>query len=407
MSTTNSPGLFIRLSVMMFLQFFIWGAWFVTMGTYLSRTIGASDVQNGMAYGTQSLGAIIAPFIIGLIADRFFSAQKILGVIHLLGAGLLYFAAQQTDFSSFYPLILGYMILYMPTLALVNTVAFRQLTDPEKQFSVLRVWGTVGWIIAGLTIGWFAWESTNALANTFLMASAASALLGLFSFALPSTPPASTGKKITFADIVGWEAIKLLKDRSFLVFFISSMLICIPLAFYYQEANKYLNEVGLANAASKMTIGQISETVFMLLIPLFFRRFGIKTMLLIGMGAWVARYLFFSFGDANDLVTFLYVGIALHGICYDFFFVTGQIYTEKRAGEGSKSAAQGMITLATYGAGMFIGFWVAGQVTEYYKTAEGHNWPQIWLIPAGFAFLVMIIFSVFFKDSGLTDQEKK
>lgn len=405
MSTLNSPGLFIRLSIMMFLQFFIWGAWFVTMGTYLSRTIGASDVQNGMAYGTQSLGAIIAPFIIGLIADRFFSAQKILGVIHLAGAGLLYFVSQQTDFSGFYPLILGYMILYMPTLALVNTVAFRQLRDPEKQFSLLRVWGTVGWIVAGLTIGWFAWESSNSLVNTFIMASAASALLGVFSFMLPGTPPASTNKKITFADIIGWEAIKLLKDRSFLVFFISSMLICIPLAFYYQEANKYLNEAGLANAASKMTIGQISETVFMLLIPLFFKRFGIKTMLLIGMGAWVARYLFFSFGDAGDLVSFLYLGIALHGICYDFFFVTGQIYTEKRAGEGSKSAAQGMITLATYGAGMFIGFWVAGQITEHYKTIEGHDWQQIWLVPAGFAFVIMLIFAVFFKDSVKIDQK--
>lgn len=407
MSSTNNTGLFIRLSVMMFLQFFIWGAWFVTMGTYLSRTIGASDVQNGMAYGTQSLGAIIAPFIIGLIADRFFSAQKILGVIHLAGAGLLYWVAQQTDFTGFYPLILGYMILYMPTLALVNTVAFRQLTDPEKQFSLLRVWGTVGWIVAGLAIGWFAWESSNSLANTFMMAAGASAILGIFSFTLPATPPVSSDKKITLADIVGWDALQLLKDRSFLVFFISSMLICIPLAFYYQEANKYLNEVGLANAAGKMTIGQVSETVFMLLIPLFFRRFGIKTMLLIGMGAWVARYLFFSFGDAGDLVSFLYIGIALHGICYDFFFVTGQIYTEKRAGEGSKSAAQGMITLATYGAGMFIGFWVAGQITEYYKTTEGHNWSQIWLVPAGFAFLVMLIFAAFFKDSVRTDLEKK
>ncbi len=396
----------LRLSVMMFLQFFIWGAWFVTMGTYLSRTIGASDVQNGMAYGTQSLGAIIAPFIIGLIADRFFSAQKILGVIHLLGACLLYWVSQQTDFNGFYPLILSYMILYMPTLALVNTVAFRQLSDPEKQFSLLRVWGTIGWIVSGLTIGWFAWESSNSLFNTFIMAASASAILGVFSFTLPSTPPVGSDKKINFADIVGWDALKLLKDRSFLVFFISSMLICIPLAFYYQEANKFLNEVGLANAASKMTIGQISETVFMLLIPLFFRRFGIKTMLLIGMGAWVARYLFFSFGDAGDLVSFLYLGIALHGICYDFFFVTGQIYTEKRAGEGVKSAAQGMITLATYGAGMFIGFWVAGQITEYYKTAEGHNWPEIWLVPAGFAFLVMIIFAVFFKDTERVDQTR-
>lgn len=397
------PILFIKLSFMMFLEFFIWGAWFVTMGTYLSRTIGATDIENGMAYGTQSLGAIIAPFIIGLIADRFFSAQKILGIIHLLGAVLMYFLAQQTDFGGFYPIILGYMILYMPTLALANSVAFRQLTDPEKQFSVLRVWGTVGWIVAGLTIGWFGWEADNMLANTFMMAAIASAVLGVFSFFLPDTPPASTGKKITFADIVGWEALKLLKDRNFLVFFISSMLICIPLAFYYQEANKFLNEVGLANAAGKMTLGQISETVFMLLIPLFFRRFGIKTMLLIGMGAWVARYVFFGFGDVDSLSSFLYLGILLHGICYDFFFVTGQIYTEKRAGEGAKSAAQGMITLATYGAGMFIGFWLAGQVTEHYKTPDGHDWQQIWMIPAGIAAGIFLIFLIFFKDQKQTN----
>jgi nucleoside transporter len=388
----------IRLSLMMFMEFFIWGAWFVTMGTYLSRTLGASDVQNSMAYGTQSLGAIIAPFIIGLIADRFFSAQKILGIIHLAGAVLMYMLSQQTDFDGFYPLILSYMILYMPTLALVNSVSFGQLTDPEKQFSTLRVWGTIGWIVAGLIIGWLGWEQKNALANTFMLAAVVSAALGVFSFFLPDTPPKGSGKKVSLADIVGLDALKLLKDRNFLVFFLSSMLICIPLAFYYQEANKFLNEIGFSNAAGKMTLGQISETLFMILMPLFFRRFGIKTMLLIGMGAWVLRYVLFSMGDTDSLASFLYLGILLHGICYDFFFVTGQIYTEKRAGKNVKSAAQGMITLATYGAGMFIGFWLAGQVTESYKIGDTHDWEKIWMIPAAIAGGVFLLFMLLFRS---------
>ena len=386
----------------MFLQFFIWGAWFVTMGTYLSKTIGATDVENGMAYGTQSLGAIIAPFIIGLIADRFFSAQKILGVIHLFGAVFMYYLSKQTDFGNFYLLILGYMLLYMPTLALVNSVAFKQLTNPEKQFSLLRVWGTIGWIVAGLTIGWFGWEKGNLLANTFKLAGVASLLLGLFSFFLPDTPPSDTDKKLSLSDIAGLGALKLLKDRNFFVFFVSSMLVCIPLAFYYQEANKFLNEIDFANAAGKMTLGQLSETVFMLLMPLFFRRFGIKTMLLIGMGAWVLRYVLFSFGNVDSLVSFLYLGILLHGICYDFFFVTGQIYTEKRAGEGIKSAAQGMITLATYGVGMFMGFWLAGQVADSYKVEGVHQWQQIWLVPAGIAIGVFLFFALLFKKENST-----
>ncbi len=394
------PTTTVKLSLMMFLEFFIWGSWFVTMGTYLSKTLNASDVQNGLAYGTQSLGAIIAPFIIGLIADRFFAAQKILAVLHFIGAGLMYLISQQTEFDGFYPLLLGYMILYMPTLALVNSVAFRQLTNPEKQFSTLRVWGTIGWIIAGLAIGWFAWEGNNMLVNTFRMASAASLALGVLSIFLPDTPPGSAGKKVTIGDIIGLQALGLLKERSFLIFFISSMLICIPLAFYYQEANKFLNEVNLENAASKMTLGQASETLFMILMPLFFNRFGIKKMLLIGMAAWALRYVLFAFGDTDSLVSFLYLGILLHGICYDFFFVTGQIYTDKRAGETFKSAAQGMITLATYGVGMLIGFAVAGQVTESFKTAEGHNWQQVWMVPAGIAVAILIFFMIFFKDEG-------
>src|SRR5215218_8568982 len=391
----------LQLSFMMFLEFFIWGSWYVTMGTFLAQSLKASDVQNGMAYSTQSLGAIIAPFIVGLIADRFFAAQRILGIIHLLGAALMYFLSQQTQFEGFYPLILAYMILYMPTLALVNSVSFRQLTDTEKQFAWIRVWGTVGWIVAGLVIGWLNWERDNALANTFRMAAVASAILGVFSFFLPNTPPASAGKKVTVGDIIGLEALGLLKKRDFLVFFISSILICIPLAFYYQEANKFLNEIGMNKAAAKMSLGQVSETLFLVLMPLFFRRFGIKTMLLLGMIAWSVRYLAFGFGDVNGArLALLYLGIVLHGICYDFFFVTGQIYTDKRAGPRVKSAAQGMITLATYGIGMLIGFAIAGQVSEAYSTANGgHDWQKIWMVPAVIAAVVVVIFLLLFKDN--------
>jgi nucleoside transporter len=396
------PTTRIQLSVMMFLEFFIWGSWYVTMGTYLTTTLRATDVENGMAYGTQSLGAIIAPFVIGLIADRFFSAQKILGVLHLIGAVLLYLISRQEEFGNFYFLILGYMILYMPTLALANSISFRQLDSPEKQFATLRVFGTGGWIIAGWVIGWFNWEGDNQLASTFQLAAAASLILGLMSFFLPKTPPASAGKKVSFGDIIGVDAFRLFKDRNFLIFFLSSMLICIPLAFYYQEANKFLNEIKLKDAAEKMTLGQGSEILFMLLMPLFFRRFGIKTMMLIGMLAWMARYLFFAYGDTVDMVGFLYLGIVLHGICYDFFFVTGQIYTDKKAGEGIKSAAQGMITLTTYGVGMLIGFYIAGLVSNHFKTPDGHDWKSIWMVPAAIAAVVTLIFAIFFKDDRKT-----
>lgn len=395
----------VQLSVMMFLEFFIWGGWFVTMGTYLTKTLSASDVQNGMAYGTQSWGAIIAPFIIGLIADKFFSAQRILGILHLMGAALMYYLHQSGNFESFYPVLFLYMVLYMPTLALVNAVAFKQLTDSEAQFAGIRVWGTIGWIVAGLIIGWLGWEQKGLLSNTFLMTAIMSAILGVFSFTLPNTPPPKAGSKTSFKEIIGWESIQLLKDRNFFTFFLSSFLICIPLAFYYQETNKFLNEVGVAGAAGKMSMGQMSEMLFMILMPFFFKRLGVKKMLLFGMLAWILRYLMFGFGDAQSGIWLLYGGIILHGICYDFFFVTGQIYTDNRAGEKIRASAQGMITLATYGVGMLIGFWVAGQVSSHYVVGEGHNWKQIWMVPAGIAAIVMIIFMLFFKENELAEPQ--
>lgn len=388
----------IQLSVMMFLNFFVWGIWFVTMGTYLSKSLHATDVQNGLAYGTQSLGAIIAPFIIGLIADKFFAAQKILGLLHIAGAGLMYYISTLTDFNAFYPVILVYMIVYMPTLALVNAISFKQMNNPEKEFSFIRVWGTIGWIAAGLLIGWLALEQKNALANTFRISAAVSVALGLFSFSLPNTPPTNTNKKVTIGEIIGLDALKLLKDNNFLIFFLSSLLICIPLAFYYQETNVFLNEIKVEGAAAKMSMGQMSETIFLFLMPLFFTRLGVKKMLLVGMIAWLLRYLFFAYGNINESAWLLYLGIILHGVCYDFFFVTGQIYTDEKAGIAIRSSAQGMITLATYGVGMLIGFWFAGLITDHFKTTDGHAWRNIWLIPAAISGILILVFGILFKE---------
>jgi len=389
---------------MMFLQFFIWGGWFVTLGTFLGNNLGASGAETGMAFSTQSWGAIIAPFFIGLIADRYFNAEKILGVLHLIGAGLMYFMSQATSFEAFYPLVFAYMVAYMPTLALVNSVSFFQMKDPAKEFSIIRVFGTIGWIIAGLLISYFQWDSTEsisqgALSNTFTMVAVASLILGLISFTLPKTPPSQSEGAASVSDILGLDALKLLKDRNFLMFFITSILICIPLAFYYQQANPFLVELGMENPTGKMTLGQISEVLFMLLLPFFFKKFGFKKTLLVGMLAWAVRYTLFAYGNAGEQAFMLIIGIALHGICYDFFFVSGQIYTDFKAGEKIKSAAQGLITLATYGVGMLVGFWVAGKISDQNIFADGtHNWEVIWMLPAAFALGVMVLFMLIFKN---------
>ena len=388
-----------QLSFLFFLEFFIWGSWFVTMGTFLSQEFNASGSQLAQAYETQSIGAIIAPFVIGLIADRYFAAQKILGILHLMGAALLFIMSHAEHFENFYPYIFIYMLLYMPTLALANAVAFNQMKDPSKQFASIRVLGSVGWIVAGFTIGTLGWEGTQTLKYTFYMASGASALLGVYSFFLPKTPPRlSSNEKISLREILGLDALAMLKDRGFLFFFIASILICIPLAFYYQHANPFLNEVGMEAAASKMILGQISEVLFLLLLPLFIKRYGIKNALVVGILAWGVRYLLFAYGDTGAQTWMLIFGILLHGVCYDFFFVSGQIYTDYKAGETFKSSAQGLITLATYGLGMLIGFRFAGWLTDQYVTDTGHLWSNIWVHPAIFSFLVLILFLIFFKN---------
>jgi nucleoside transporter len=394
----------IKLSVMMFLQFFIWGAWFVALGPFLANNLKATGVEIGSVFSTQSWGAIIAPFIIGLIADKYFNAERILAILHLIGAVLMYQMYKAENVAAFYPYVLAYMILYMPTLALVNSVSFNQMADPEKQFSAIRVWGTIGWIASNILISLILrWDSPQLvplglLKNTFLMASVSSLLLGLYSFLLPKTPPKLKGQKVSLSQLLGLDALKLLKDWNFLVFFISSILICIPLAFYYSNASNYLIDLKVEQPLLKMTIGQFSEAAFILALPLFFKRFGIKWTILVGMLGWALRYLLFAYGNGGELTFMLILGIAMHGVCYDFFFVAGQIYTDSKAGPQIKSAAQGVITLATYGVGMLIGFYIAGLISDAYNTAGVHDWKMIWLIPAGIAAVVMVLFAVFFND---------
>jgi nucleoside transporter len=389
-----------RLSVMMFLQFFVWGAWFVTLGTYLNAA-GFSGSDIGLAYLTNNIGAIVSPFFVGMVADRFFASEKVAGVMHLLGAVVLYYVSGLADVNSVLLGLLVYNACYMSTLGLVNSISFAQMSHPDSQFPKVRVWGTIGWIVAGLTISLvLAPRVANVEATSvpMVLAAACSALLGLYCFTLPNTPPAGKGKRVTAADVLGFDALALLRDRSFAAFAACSLLISIPLAFYYGFTNLFLNELGMAGAAGKMSMGQMSEVVFMVAMPFFFRRLGVKWMLLVGMLAWVVRYGFFAYGTM-DLVGLLYLGILLHGVCYDFFFVTGQIYVNRKAGVAIRASAQGFIALVTYGVGMAIGSYVAGNVVEWYEIDGGHDWQAIWLIPCVFAGAVAVIFSLVFRDT--------
>ena len=400
----------IQLSTMMFFQFFIWGGWWVTLGTFLSKNLNASGIEISTAFSTQSWGAIIAPLFIGLIADKFFNAERILGFLHILGGLFLYLMTSASDFQSFYPYILLYMIIYMPTLALVNSVAFYQMKDTAKDFSSIRVFGSIGWIIAGLMISYlFKWDSIESiengkLINTIKMVSIVSFIFGLYSFTLPKTPPSKNEKnKFSLKEIFGLDALKLLNDKNFFLFFISSILICIPLAFYYQNTNPFLVDLSVTNPTGKMTLGQISEVLFMLLLPIFYKRFGFKKTILIGIFAWTVRYVLFSLGALNGEDFLLIFGIILHGICYDFFFVSGQIYTDHKAGKKIKSAAQGLITLATYGLGMLIGYWIAGRILSIYTIENGEfDWFYIWIIPGIFSFFVFLFFLTIFKEKNET-----
>ena len=431
----------LRLAVMMFLEFFIWGAWYVTAPLYLGN-IGFDGGDIGWTYSVGPIAAMVSPLFVGMIADRFFPSEKVLGVLHLLGG--LFMAGSTLLMNPESPaspdvinlIFLAHTLCYFPTLALTNALAMHHVVDSKKEFPIIRVFGTLGWIFVGFLLGWIGWQDR---VEMFILSGGAAILLGFYSFTLPHTPPPARGRKVSAAQLLGADALQLLKNRSFTIFLISSFLLCIPLAFYYQLAARAVQQAGIQNVPGTMILGQASEVGFMVLMPFFFARLGVKKMLAFGMVAWIARYALFAVGAPAAIAWMMIVGIVLHGICYDFFFVTGQIYTDQIAPKEIRSQAQGFLAMLTLGLGMFIGAQVGGRVEVEYtppasiaasaeaqslaaqisamspgdarlqrleerraaKTLEAlrlMDWRVIWLIPAGIAAFILALFLAFFRE---------
>ena len=394
----------LRLSVMMFAQYFIWGAWWVPLGTYINAQ--GYDGIIGATYASQGYAAIITPLFIGAIADRFFSAQKLMGVLHIIGGCVLFFLStvkgEQAEGLFFWSVVL-YMLCYMPTLPLSNAVAFNAMTSTEKQFPAIRVLGTIGWIVAGLVVAYFAAEATN---MPILLSAGASIALGLYSFTLPDAPPRSKHKETNLMEVTGLDAMLAMKDRAYWLFIVASLLIVIPLSFYYAYTNTFLVESGVEASTAFQSLGQMSEIAFMLLLPFFFIRLGIKWVLVVGMAAWALRYVLFAYGvtAAGPVMSMLVIGILLHGVCYDFFFVAGQIYTDKKFPHETRGRAQSFLALITLGVGVVIGSNLANMIYVANTVSDSeHHWRTIWLVPAVLAAAVTVVFAFIFKEKRDTE----
>lgn len=385
-----------QLSLMMFLQFFIQGSWYVTMGTYLGQTLQFSGVQIGLAYSTAAIAAIISPVIVGMIADRFFSANRVLAFLNIVGALLLVLLTQIREFSLFFPVLLLYSICFMPTMSLCNSISFDNLMEPSKEFTRIRLFGSFGWIISGLLISSMTLE---ALSTPFLIAAGISMFAGLFALTLPYKAPVIRAEKVGIGQILGFDAFKLTKDKSFLVLLIFSALTCIPLAFYDTFTNLFIVNVGIDNAAAAMSLGQVAEVIFLFAFPLMFLKLRYKGSIVAAIVAWVLMYGFFALGAYTGQTGFIYAVLPLHGFCFTFFFVSGQLFVDEKAPSSLRNAAQGLITFATYGVGKYMGSLVAGNVVDEFTTSQGsYDWVSVWTVPFVMAVVILIGFVVLFKD---------
>ena len=380
---------------MMFLNYVIWGSWYVTIGTYLTATLKFSGTEAGSVFGTGALASMISPFFVGLIADRFFASEKVLAVLHVIGAVLLYLVTKQTSFGAVYGIMFAYCLCFFPTVSLTNSLTLRQVSDPGRDFPLIRVFATFGWIAIGYVIGQMGVEASS---KQFLIAAGASVVMALFSLTLPHTPPPNKGQEISVRSILGLDALVVLKDPSFLVFVIASILACIPLTFYFSFTNAYLNEVHVSNSAGKMALGQVSEVGMMLLMPFIFRRVSVKWILLGGLAAWTIRYALLAYGNPGSGMWMFYLAILLHGVCYDFFFMTGQLYTDMQAPSNLRAAAQGLIIFLTYGVGMFIGSEISGVAVDYFTTAAGRDWRTFWLVSSAGAGVIFLMIAAMFRS---------
>jgi nucleoside transporter len=384
-----------RLSLMMFLNYVVWGAWYVTIGTYLTQTLHFTGKQTGAIFGTSALACMVSPFFVGLIADRYFAAERVMCALHLVGAVLLYLVSTAHTFTAVYLLMLGYCLCFFPTLALTNSLTLRNVSNPAADYPRIRLFATLGHIVINLVIGSLQIERS---ATPFVISAGASVVMALYCLTLPHTPPKAREKADSWRTAIGLDALVMMRDRSFAVFVIASVLACIPLAFYFSFTNAYLNDSGVINAAGKMTLGQVAEIGMMLLMPVIFRRFRLKTILLVGLAAWSARYAMLAFGNAGDRMWLFYGAILLHGICFDFFFVTGQLYTDQQAPPYLRGTAQGFMMVLTYGLGMFLGSLLSGWTVDFFTTSAGRDWRAFWLSSAASAFLILLLLALFFRS---------